>query len=79
VSVAVADDVRGPWVEPDARGGPTVLRGSPALRGPGHNCVVAAPDGGDVIVFHAWDAAFTARRMFLAPLAWTADGPRVTT
>jgi hypothetical protein len=30
-------------------------------------------------VFHAWDAAFTARRMFLAPLAWTADGPRVTT
>ena len=80
VGVAVADAVLGPYVEPapgDRRGdGPSLLRSTDALRGPGHNCVVTAPDGTtDVIVFHAWDAAFTARRMFTAPLAWTAQGP----
>ena len=77
VSVAVADEVLGPYVEPDAHAGPTVLRSTEEIRGPGHNCVVAAPDGTDMIVFHAWDPAFTARRMFIAPLEWTATAPRV--
>jgi GH43 family beta-xylosidase len=79
VSTAVADDVLGPYVEPDTSSGPTLLRSTPGLRGPGHNCVVTAPDGTDAIVFHAWDPALTVRRMFVAPLAWTADGPRVMT
>ncbi len=79
VSVAVADDVLGPYVEPStAAAGPSLLRSTEELRGPGHNCVVTAPDGvSDVIVFHAWDPALTARRMFTAPLAWTDDGPLV--
>jgi GH43 family beta-xylosidase len=79
VSVAVADDVLGPYAEPPGSAdGPSLLRSTAELRGPGHNCVVTAPDGAtDVIVFHAWDAAFTARRMFTAPLAWTAIGPTV--
>ncbi len=77
VGCAVADEVLGPYVEPSSDG-PTVLRSTPAVRGPGHNCVVTAPDGvSDMIVYHAWDAALTARRMFLAPLAWTAAGPRL--
>jgi GH43 family beta-xylosidase len=77
VSVAVADAVLGPYVELDAAAGPSLLRSTPELRGPGHNCVVVGPDGvSDVIVFHAWDPDFTARRMYVAPLAWTDAGPR---
>jgi GH43 family beta-xylosidase len=74
---AVAEDVLGPYVEPETHGGPTLLGSRARLRGPGHNCVVSAPDGGDRIVFHAWDPAFEARRMFVAPLDWTVTGPRV--
>jgi GH43 family beta-xylosidase len=79
VGVAVADEVLGPYREPAAaHGGPSLLRGTAELRGPGHNCVVTAPDGvTDVIVFHAWDAAFTARRTFTAPLVWSDAGPRL--
>jgi GH43 family beta-xylosidase len=76
VSVAVADDVLGPFADLPGADGPSLLRSTDELRGPGHNCVVTAPDGvTDVVVYHAWDAAFTARRMFAAPLTWTARGP----
>jgi len=71
----VADHPLGPWVEPrSAR--PTLLRSVPgALLGPGHNSVVTGPDGADWLVYHAWDASFTARRMCLDRLDWTPDGP----
>ncbi len=36
-----------------------------------------ARTGGDVIVYHAWDAAQTARRMCVDPLVWGPDGPAV--
>jgi GH43 family beta-xylosidase len=77
VGVAVADDVLGPYREPARpESGASLLRSTDELRGPGHNCVVTAPDGTtDVIVFHAWDAAFTARRMFTASLVWNDAGP----
>ncbi len=77
VSVAVADDVLGPYVEPRPTTGPSLLRATDDRRGPGHNSVIVAPDGGDAIVYHAWDARLTARRMFIDRLAWTADGPVV--
>ena len=78
VSYAVADSPLGPFVEP-AGEGPAVLRSRPgALEGPGHNSVVVAPDGQDYIVFHAWDAAHTARRMCIDRLEWTAEGPRTS-
>jgi hypothetical protein len=39
--------------------------------------VAAGPDGHtDYIVYHAWDPAMTARRMFIDPLEWTPRGPR---
>ncbi len=76
VGCAVADHPLGPWTEPVP--GPAVLRTVPgALIGPGHNSVVRGPDGQDHMVFHAWDPGMTARRMFIAPLTWTAEGPRV--
>jgi GH43 family beta-xylosidase len=77
VSFGVADHPMGPWVDAHSQHGPAVLRGVPEhVLGPGHNSVVAGPDGRDYLVYHAWDPAMTARRMCIDPIAWTADGPR---
>lgn len=76
VGYATAEHPLGPWREPHA--GPTVLRTVPGrLIGPGHNSLVRGPDGQDYLIFHAWDAAQTARRMFVERLLWTAEGPRL--
>jgi GH43 family beta-xylosidase len=76
VAYAVADHPLGPWVEPT--GIPPLLQTvSGKVIGPGHNCVVAGPDGQDVIVYHAWDPGRTARRMCIDPILWSKDGPRV--
>lgn len=60
---------------------PRVLRPVPdRLRGPGHCMIVVGPDGvTDHIVFHAWDAAMRRRQMYVEPLVWTEEGPRVAT
>jgi arabinan endo-1,5-alpha-L-arabinosidase len=76
VGVAVAPHPLGPWAEPS----PTrrVLETVPGhVLGPGHNSVVVGPNGGDVMVYHAWDAELTARRMCIDPIIWTDDGPVV--
>lgn len=76
VSYAVAAHPLGPWHEPV--GVPRLLQTVPGtVIGPGHNSVTTTPDGTDVIVYHAWDPAQTARRMFLDPIRWTPDGPVV--
>ena len=76
VSYAVADSPLGPFSEP-AGEGPLLLRSRPGeLEGPGHNSVVAGPEGADYIVYHAWDAAHTGRRMCIDRLGWTPEGPR---
>ena len=74
VACAVADAPWGPWSEP--AGTQPLLRTVPGrVVGPGHNSVVTAADGTDVLVYHAWDAALTTRRMCIDPLVWTASGP----
>lgn len=76
VAYAVADHPLGPWTEPP--GAPRLLRTvEDKVIGPGHNSVVTGPDGQDVIVYHAWDPARTARRMCIDPIVWSKDGPRV--
>jgi hypothetical protein len=78
VDYAVAPDVRGPWSDAGGERGPRVLRTIPGrLVGPGHNSIVTGPDGAEFVAFHAWDPARRVRRMFLAPLLWGPDGPRV--
>lgn len=76
VSYGVADGPLGPFIEPSI-GGPALLRSRAGeVEGPGHNSVIRGPDGRDYLVYHAWDPARTARRMFIDRLEWTADGPR---
>jgi arabinan endo-1,5-alpha-L-arabinosidase len=75
---AVADHPLGPWRDEFAVRGPTVLKGIPEkVIGPGHNSVVLGPDGKtQFCIYHAWDAARTARRMCIDPIIWTSDGPK---
>lgn len=76
VAYAVADHPLGPWVEPP--GAQPLLRTvAGRVIGPGHNSVVRGPGGADVIVYHAWDDARTARRLCIDPVRWTPEGPRV--
>ncbi len=76
VGLAVADHPLGPFAE-QTSDEPTVLRTVPRkVIGPGHNCVVAGPDGEDWIVYHAWDPQLTARRMCIDRLEWGPDGAR---
>lgn len=76
VSYAVADHPLGPWTAaPES--GPIVLRQKQnAVLGPGHNSYVRAPNGREMLVYHAWDPERTARRMCIDPLEWTSHGPR---
>lgn len=78
VGFAVAEHPLGPWRDDFAAHGPYVLKGVPQkVIGPGHNSVVLGPDDRTMyIVYHAWDAGKTARRLCIDPLIWTPDGPR---
>ena len=78
VGYGMSEHVLGPYHDEWSVEGPVVLHSVPGKGlGPGHNSVVSGPDGhNEFIVYHAWDAAHTARRMCIDPLVWTADGPR---
>jgi beta-xylosidase len=77
VDYGVADYVIGPYSDAGNETGPRVLRTVPnQVIGPGHNSIVAGPDGEDYLAYHAWDKGMKARRMFIDKLIWTADGPR---
>lgn len=75
VACAVADHPLGPWT--DVPGEPLLRTVPGRVLGPGHNSVVTTHDGRDVLVYHAWDPALTARRLCIDPLDWGPDGPRV--
>lgn len=81
VAYAVADKVTGPYADAGTTRGACVLRGTDKMFGPGHNSITVAPDDKtDVVVYHAWDKAHTARRLCVDPLVWdkgmpTCDGP----
>jgi beta-xylosidase len=79
VGFAVANHPLGPYRDDYAASGPAVLRGIPGkVIGPGHNSTVIGPDGKTLfMVYHAWDAAKTARRMCIDPIYFDEHGPRV--
>jgi hypothetical protein len=80
VDYVSADRVEGPWHDDSIEAGPRVLRTAwGRVLGPGHCSVVPGRDASTlVLVYHAWDAARTARRMCIDALALTPDGPRCT-
>lgn len=78
VDFAVAEQVAGPYSDEGSEKGARVLRNVPGhVIGPGHNSVIAGPDGEtDYIVYHAWDKEMKTRQMFIDRLSWGKDGPR---
>jgi Glycosyl hydrolases family 43 len=73
VGVASADRLEGPWHK-DPRN--PILRGSGRLRGPGHHCVVMAPDGvTPYAVYHARVPGRAGRVGCLDRLWWTGERP----
>lgn len=77
VDYAVADRVLGPYSDAGNEAGPRVLRTIPGkVLGPGHNSLVAGPNGHDYLAYHAWDAGMTGRRLCIDRLKWTREGPR---
>jgi GH43 family beta-xylosidase len=73
VGFGVAEHPLGPYRDEWSAEGPAILRGIPGrVLGPGHCSVVTAPDDRtELLVYHAWDAEATARRMCIDPLEWT--------
>ena len=78
VDYGVADHVMGPYTDKGNESGARVLRtNSSHLIGPGHNSIVVGPDRStEYLVYHAWDAGLSQRRMCLDKLIWAPDGPR---
>lgn len=71
VDLLVGDRIDGPFESASLAGSPPrVLHSQPGLRGPGHNSVFEGH-----ICFHAWNADFTKRQMYIQRLEWTPDGP----
>ena len=77
VSWASAPTPLGPWSHAPVAADSLLEGGRYDLIGPGHNSLVGAPDGGDAIVFHAWDAQHDARRMHVHRISFEPEGPWV--
>ena len=77
VDYGVSDSILGPYSDHGNEAGPRVLRTVRGqVIGPGHNSWIVGPHQNEYLVFHAWDEPMTARRMFIAKLHWTSDGPK---
>lgn len=75
VSYVVADHPLGPYQRPDGPSRPLLTSVPGQVIGPGHNSFTTAPDGSDVIVYHGWDAAMTARQLRIDRLTWQGSRP----
>jgi len=75
IAYVVADHPLGPYSRPADATAP-LMRSLPGrVIGPGHNSFILSPDGAEEwIVYHAWDAAMSARLMRIDRLTW--DGSR---
>ncbi len=76
VSYVVAEHPLGPYRAPNNARRP-VLQSIPGVIGPGHCSFTESPDGEEFIIYHAWDAAMTARLMRIDRLQWIDDLPVV--
>ena len=78
--VGRATSVTGPYVDRDGKvmvagGGTAVLRGNASWAGPGGASLLHLADGGDAIVFHAYDAVTGRPSMQISTLGWKDGWP----
>src|SRR5690606_25833023 len=72
---ATAPALEGPW---EKSAGPwfSAAASGARIRGPGGQDLVLTDDG-DYLVFHGWDPSFTYRTLYVAPVEWEGDTPRL--
>jgi arabinan endo-1,5-alpha-L-arabinosidase len=73
---AQSDSIFGNWVDDADKDGAAFLRGvKDKVIGPGHYSIVPGlDDKSEVVVYHAWDKAFTKRMMCIDPMHWDESG-----
>ncbi len=78
ISYVIADHPLGPYRRPGGTEAALLMHSLPGqVVGPGHNSFTASPDGSQTwIVYHAWDAGMTGRRMCIDRLDWIGGQPR---
>jgi beta-xylosidase len=82
VAHAVSKDLRGPYLKTEA---PLLETVEGEVYGPGHQCLLRAPDGETWMFYHAWSAAGqprygsnrSGRTLRVDRLVWSGDVPRV--
>jgi hypothetical protein len=75
IGTASAPHARGPWTKDPAN---PIFRSGRRITGPGHHCVVLAPDGvTPYVVYHAYDGARPGRKVHLDRLFWCGDRPAI--
>lgn len=74
VSFAVADHPLGPWAHVPTAEADVLSTAITEVPGPGHNSIISGPRETTLIAFHAWNAALTARQIYVEQLDW--DGLR---
>ncbi|PRY67056.1 GH43 family beta-xylosidase [Glaciihabitans tibetensis] len=76
VGAATAPTLGGPWLKEPA---PILSteNSDGAYRGPGGQDLVVGPDGADYLAFHGWDANYTYRALYVAPVEWDGDIPQL--
>jgi arabinan endo-1,5-alpha-L-arabinosidase len=81
IMVGRAPKITGPYRDEEAApmmagGGTLLLEGAETRRGPGHEAVLFDSDG-DLLVFHAYDAATGRPRLQISTMVWEEGWPRV--
>lgn len=74
VGYATCEGPLGPCA--DAAANP-ILKSACGARGPGHQALLRDADGGTWIIYHAWDAAFEKRQLWLDRVRWEDGAPVV--
>jgi GH43 family beta-xylosidase len=75
IGTAWAEDPRGPWTKDPAN---PIFRSGERITGPGHHCVVLAPDGvTPYAVYHAYDGGRPGRKVHIDRLYWCGDRPAI--
>jgi arabinan endo-1,5-alpha-L-arabinosidase len=82
IVVGRSREIKGPYLDEDGKklskgGGTTILAGNDRWAGPGGQSVYQAPDGTDLIVFHAYDRVTGAPWLQVSVIHWVDDWPQV--
>jgi arabinan endo-1,5-alpha-L-arabinosidase len=82
IVVGRSRDINGPYLDEDGKkltkgGGTTILTGNDHWAGPGGQSIYTAPDGTDLIAFHAYDRSTGTPWLQVSAIQWVGDWPQI--